>query len=97
MWVPDIRTVFLTICLINAFLTLMILVYRRTQKTYEGFALRSFGLLFQSFAFLLFMLQGSAPALFAVILANALSMLAILLRIDAIRRFFWSRPEPIQY
>jgi signal transduction histidine kinase len=96
MWTPDIRTVFLTICLINAFLTLMILVYWRTQKTYEGFALWSLGLLFQSVAFLLFMMQGAGPVFFTILLANALSMLAILLRIDAIRRFFWSRPMPAQ-
>lgn len=94
MWEPDIRTVFLLICLINAFLTLMILVYWKTQKTYEGFFLWALGLLFQSVAYLLFMLQGAAPALFTILFANAFSLLAILLRIDAIRRFFSSRPLP---
>jgi len=94
MWAPDIRTLFLLICLINAFLTLMILAYWRTQKTYEGFFLWALGLLFQSVAYLLFMLQGAVPALFTILLANALSMLAVLLRIDAIRRFFSSRPMP---
>ncbi len=92
MWAPDIRTVFLMICLIDAFLTLMILAYWRTQKTYEGFFLWALGLLFQSVAYLLFMLQGAAPAIFTILLANALSILAIFLRIDAIRRFFSSRP-----
>lgn len=97
MWAPDLRTVFLMICLINAFLTLMILVYWKTQKTYEGFALWSFGLLFQSFAYLLFMLQGAGPALITILGANAFSMLAIFLRIDAIRRFFWFRGMPALY
>jgi signal transduction histidine kinase len=97
MWAPDIRTVFLMICLINAFLTLMILAYWRTQKTYEGFFLWALGLLFQSVAYLLFMLQGAAPALFTILLANALNMLAILLRIDAIKRFFSSRPMPVAF
>lgn len=97
MWVPDIRTVFLLICLINAFLTLMILVYWKTQKTYEGLSRWSFALLFQSVAFLLFMLQGASPALFTIVVSNSLVLLAILLRIDAIRRFFWSRPIPVQY
>lgn len=97
MWEPDLRTIFLLICLINAFLALMILVYWKTQKTYEGLALWSLGLLFQSVAYLLFMLQGVGPALLTVIFANAFSMLAIFLRIDAIRRFFWSRSIPAQY
>ena len=97
MWAPDLRTIFLLICLINAFLALMILVYWKTQKTYEGLALWSLGMLFQSVAYLLFMLQGAGPALFTIILANAFSMLAIFLRIDAIRRFFWSRSMPAQY
>lgn len=97
MWEPDLRTIFLLICLINAFLALMILVYWKTQKTYEGLALWSFGLLFQSVAYLLFMLQGAAPALLTILLANAFSMLAIFLRIDAVRRFFWSRSLPARY
>jgi len=88
MWAPDLRTVFLLICLTDAFLALMILVYWKTQKAYEGLAFWSFGLLSQSIAFLLFMLQGAAPALLTILLANSFSMLAIFLRIDAIRRFF---------
>lgn len=97
MWAPDLRTIFLLICLINAFLALMILAYWKTQKTYEGLALWSLGLLFQSVAYLLFMLQGAAPVLLTILLANAFSMLAIFLRIDAIRRFFWSRSMPSWY
>lgn len=97
MWAPDLRTIFLLICLINAFLALMILAYWKTQKTYEGLALWSLGLLFESVAYLLFMLEGAAPALLTILLANGFSMLAIFLRIDAIRRFFWSRSMPARY
>ena len=97
MWAPDLRTIFLLICLINAFLALMILAYWKTQKTYEGLALWSLGLLFESVAYLLFMLQGAAPALLSILLANGFSMLAIFLRIDAIRRFFWSRSLLTRY
>jgi hypothetical protein len=46
MWTPDIRTIFLMIFLINAFLTLMIFAYWKTQKTYDGFALWAVSLLF---------------------------------------------------
>jgi len=97
MWTPDIRTVFLLICLIDAFLTLMLLAYWKTQKTYDGFAIMAFSLLFQSGAYLLFMFRGSIPDLFSVVIANGLSMIALILRIDAIRRFFWLKPLPLVY
>ena len=97
MWTPDIRTIFLMIFLINAFLTLMILAYWKTQKTYDGFALWALSLLFQSLAYLLFMLRGDVPDLLSIPTANVLSMLAMIMRIDAIRRFIWARPIPLMY
>ena len=80
------------IFLVNAFLTLMILAYWKTQKTYEGFALWAVSLLFQSLAYLLFMLRGEVPDLLSIPVANMLNMLAMILRVDAIRRFVWTRP-----
>jgi signal transduction histidine kinase len=97
MWTPDIRTIFLLIFLINGFLTLMIFAYWKTQKTYDGFALWAVSLLFQSAAYLLFMLRGSVPDLLSIPIANMLSMLAIIMRIDAIRRFIWLKPMPVWY
>lgn len=95
VWSPDIRTVFLLIFLINAFLTLMILAYWKTQKTYDGFALWALSLLFQSLAYLLFLLRGEIPDLFSIPGANVLTMLAMIMRVDAIRRFLWGRPLPV--
>ena len=97
MWTPDIRTIFLMIFLINAFLTLMILAYWKTQKTHDGFALWAVSLLFQSLAYLLFMLRGDVPDLLSIPVANVLSMLAMIMRIDAIRRFIWAKPIPVWY
>jgi len=97
MWTPDIRTIFLMIFLVNAFLTLMIVACWKTQKTYNGFALWAISLLFQSCAYLLFMLRDSVPDLLSILIANTLSMLAMIMRIDAIRRFFWSKPIPVWY
>lgn len=97
MWTPDIRTIFLMIFLINAFLTLMIIAYWKTQKTYDGFAIWAVSLLFQSSAYLLFMLRGSVPDLLSIPIANMLSMLSIIMRIDAIRRFIWLKPMPVWY
>ena len=92
MWTPDIRTIFLLIFLLNGFLTLMILAYWKTQKTYEGFALWAVSLLFQSLAYLLFMLRGEVSDLLSIPVANMLNMLAMILRVDAIRRFIWLKP-----
>jgi signal transduction histidine kinase len=97
MWTPDIRTIFLMIFLINAFLTLMIFTYWKTQRTHDGFALWAVSLLFQSLAYLLFMLRGDVPDLLSIPIANVLSMLAMIMRIDAIRRFIWSKPIPVWY
>jgi len=97
MWSPDIRTIFLLIFLINAFLTLMIFAYWKTQKTYEGFALWAVSLLFQSLAYLLFMLRGEVSDLLSIPVANVLSMVAMILRVDAIRRFIWGKPVPALY
>lgn len=97
IWAPDIRTIFLMIFLINAFLTLMIFAFWKTQKTYDGFALWAVSLLFQSVAYLLFMLRGEAPDLVSVVIANVLSMLAMIMRVDAIRRFIWNKPMPAWY
>lgn len=94
MWTPDIRTIFLMIFLINTFLTLMIFAYWKTQKTYDGFALWAVSLLFQSIAYLLFMLRGEVSDLLSIPVANMLSMLAMIMRVDAIRRFVWARPMP---
>jgi len=97
MWTPDIRTIFLMIFLINAFLTLMILAYWKTQKTHDGFALWAVSLLFQSVAYLLFMLRGDVSDFLSIPVANVLSMLAMIMRIDAIRRFVWAKPIPVWY
>ena len=97
MWTPDIRTIFLMIFLINAFLTLMIFAYWKTQKTYDGFAIWAVSLLFQSCAYLLFMLRGDVPDLLSIPIANVLSMVAMLMRIDGIRRFIWKTPLPVWY
>jgi signal transduction histidine kinase len=97
MWTPDIRTIFLMIFLINAFLTLMILAYWKTQKTHDGFALWAVSLLFQSLAYLLFMLRGEVSDLLSIPVANVLSMLAMIMRVDAIRKFIWAKPIPVWY
>jgi signal transduction histidine kinase len=91
----DIRTIFLIICLVNAFLTLMLYSFWKTQKTYDGFFIWMASLLCQSVAYFFFMLRGDLPDVISILVANTVAVLAIMLRIDGIRRFFRSKPLPV--
>ncbi len=95
MWTPDIRTLFLVLFLVNVFLTLMLASFWKTQKTYEGFSLWMLSLLVISCGYFLFTLRGSVSDLLSVVIANILIILSVLIRFDAIRRFFLARPLPV--
>ena len=94
MWAPDIRTIFHVIFLVDAFLALMLFVCWKSQKTYDGFALWAASLLLQSVAYLLFFLRGDISLFLSILIANVLAIMSIVMRIDATRRFFWSKPLP---
>ncbi|MDD3135687.1 MAG: PAS domain S-box protein [Methanoregula sp.] len=94
MWTPDIRTLFLNLFLVNAFLTLMLFTYWKTQKTYYGFATWMQSLFVISIGYLLLMLRDTLPTFFSVIVANFLVMLSVMMRLESTRRFFWQKPVP---
>jgi len=81
MWTPDIRTLFLILFLVNAFLTLMLFTYWKTQKTYYGFATWMQSLLVISIGYLLLMLRDTIPTFISVIVANFLVMLSVMMRL----------------
>jgi PAS domain S-box-containing protein len=95
MWTPDIRTLFLIIFLLNAFLTLMLFTFWKTQKTYYGFRTWMLSLLVISCGYFLLILRGSVSDVITIIIANILIMLSVLMRADATRRYIWSRPIPL--
>jgi PAS domain S-box-containing protein len=97
MWTPDIRTLFLIIFLLNAFLTLMLLTFWKTQKTYYGFRTWMLSLLVISCGYFLLMLRGSVSDLITIVIANLLIMLSVVMRVDATRRYIWSRPIPLVF
>jgi PAS domain S-box-containing protein len=94
MWEPDPRTLFLILFLVNAALTLMLFPFWKTQKTYNGFQTWMLSLLVISCGYFLYMLRGSISDLLSVVIANALIVLSVLMRIDAVRKYFWSKPIP---
>jgi PAS domain S-box-containing protein len=98
MWTPDIRTLFLLLFLVNAFLTLMLFTFWKTQKTYYGFGTWMLGLLVISCGYFLYMLRGSVSDFLSIIIANILIALSVIMRVDSSRRYFWSKPiSPIFY
>jgi PAS domain S-box-containing protein len=95
MWAPDIRTLFFVLFLIDMFLTMVLYVFWKNQKTYSGFKTWMLSLLAVSSGYGLLLLQGIIPGLFSIVIANLLIMLAIVMRIDSIRRFVWSEALPV--
>jgi PAS domain S-box-containing protein len=95
MWTPDLRTLFLILFLVNAFLTLMLFTYWKTQKTYYGFATWMQSLLVISIGYLLFMLRDTIPAFFSVILGSILVVLSVVMRLESIRRYFSRKSLPL--
>ncbi|MFA5267695.1 MAG: PAS domain S-box protein [Methanoregula sp.] len=94
MWMPDIRTLFLTLFLVNVVLTLMLFVFWKTQKTYEGFRIWMLSLLVTSCGYCLYMLEGAVPVLVSSTVANLLIALSVMMRLDGTGKYFRSRALP---
>jgi PAS domain S-box-containing protein len=94
MWMPDIRTLFLTLFLVNVVLTLMLFVFWKTQKTYEGFRIWMLSLLVTSCGYCLYMLEGAVPVLVSSTVANFLIALSVMMRLDGTGKYFRSQALP---
>ncbi|MFA6332526.1 MAG: PAS domain S-box protein, partial [Methanoregula sp.] len=91
---PDIRTLFLTLFLVNVVLTLMLFTFWRSQKTYDGFQLWMLSLLVTSSGYLLYLLEGFVPVLLSSTGANLLIALSVMMRLDSTGRYFRARALP---
>ncbi|PKL69666.1 MAG: hypothetical protein CVV30_08950 [Methanomicrobiales archaeon HGW-Methanomicrobiales-1] len=94
MWIPDIRTLFLILFLVNVVLTLMLFTFWKTQKTYHGVRTWVLSLLVTSCGYFLYLLEGAVPVLFASTVANLLIALSVMMRLDSTGRYFRSRTLP---
>jgi len=94
MYTLDIRTLFLTLFLVNVVLTLMLFTFWRSQKTYDGFRTWMFSLLVTSCGYFLYVIGGSLPLLLSSTLAGLLIMLSIMMRLDSTGKYFRSRALP---
>ena len=92
MWMPDIRTLFLTLFLVNVVLTLMLFTFWRSQKTHDGFRLWMLSLLLTSCGYFLYMIEG--PLLLSSTMANLLIVLSVMMRLDSTGKYFRSGAVP---
>jgi len=95
MWIPDIRTLFVILFLVNVFLTLLLFSFWRTQKTYDGFRTWMLSLLVATCGYFLFISSGSVPVLLSSTGADLLIALAVMLRLDSTGKYFRSRALPL--
>jgi signal transduction histidine kinase len=94
MYTLDIRTLFLILFLVNVVLTLMLLTFWRSQKTYNGFRTWMLSLLVTSCGYFLYVIGGSLPLLLCSTVADLLIVLSIMMRLDSTVKYFRSRPLP---
>lgn len=94
MWIPDIRTIFLVQFFINGFLTLILYIYWKNEKTYPGFRTWMLSLPVMASASLFFFRPEEISPLLAILAANMLLLLALIMRFDSIWRFTRSGPYP---
>ena len=92
---PDIRTLFLTLFLVNVVLTLMLFTFWRSQKTYDGFRMWMLSLMVTSCGYFLYMIEGAVPVLFSSTVANLFIVLSVMMRVDSTRKYFQSRGLPV--
>jgi len=92
MWMPDIRTLFLILFLVNTVLTVMLFTFWRSQKTHDGFRLWMLSLLVTSCGYFLYMIQG--PLLLSSTAANFLIVLSVMMRLDSTGKYFRSGAVP---
>jgi PAS domain S-box-containing protein len=94
MWTLDIRTLFLTLFLVNVVLTAMLFTFWRSQKTHDGFRTWMLSLLVTSCGYFLYVIGGSTPLPLFSIVADLLIVLSVMMRLDSTGRYFRSRALP---
>src|SRR5208337_4760726 len=94
MYTLDIRTLFLTLLLVNIVLTLMLFTFWRSQKTHEGFRIWMLSLLVTSCGYFLYVIGGFLPVMINSTVADLVIVLSVIMRLDSTGRYFRSRALP---
>jgi PAS domain S-box-containing protein len=83
----DIRTILGLLAVLNIFLSVVMVLYWRTQKVYPGFGLWTLCNASVALMWVLFFLRGHIPMGVSIVLPNLLASLALVLRLEGLRRF----------
>jgi PAS domain S-box-containing protein len=83
----DIRTLLGLLAVVNIFLSLVMLVYWRTQRVYPGFGLWSLCNVTVAVIWILFFLRGYIPAYVSIVTPTGLALVAVILRLEGLRRY----------
>ena len=75
------------LAVLNIFLSLVMVLYWRTQKVYPGFGLWTLCNASVALMWVLFFLRGRIPLGVSIVLPNLLASLALVLRLEGLRRF----------
>src|SRR5208337_4967434 len=94
MWTLDIRTLFLTLFLVNVVLTLMLFTFWRSQKTHYGFRTWMLSLLVTSCGYFLYVIGGSLLILLSSTVADLVIVLSVMMRLDSTGKYFRARALP---
>ncbi len=88
----DIHTMLGLLAVLNIFLGLVMVVYWRTQRVYPGFGLWTLCNACVAVMWILFFFRARIPFAVAVLLPNTLAGVALMLRLEGLRRFL-GRPR----
>jgi len=84
----DLKTIFICLFIINLFLGLFTFAIKKTQTTFPGINFWIVSNLFIAIGYLLFSQRGVIPDYFSIVFAQNLFLLAGIIRIYGLRRFF---------
>ena len=84
----DLRTLFIITVLVNIIIAIIMAIYWRTQKTYDGFGYWTLANVAMTITFSLFAMKGIAPEFVTVVIANTSAITGSICRYAGVR-FFW--------
>ena len=84
----DLRTLFIITVLVNIIIAIIMAIYWRTQKTYDGFGYWTLANVAMTITFSLFAMKGIAPEFVTVVIANTAAITGSICRYAGVR-FFW--------
>jgi diguanylate cyclase (GGDEF)-like protein len=87
MLILDVRTLYVAIAIINLYTSLLLFLYSRHQKTYPGFGFWLIGNVLALCMYSLYILRGTIPSFFGIVLANSIGTLANVFHLEGMKKF----------